>query len=83
MFSVESAAPFAPGDGRSEEELRPLSEFAVPAVDRTAACFQDYGRSQDNLFDYAFWELMYGPYMDDDDGAPTRGLFEPDYPDLD
>jgi hypothetical protein len=55
----------------------------VLAVDRTAACFQDYGRSQDNLFDYAFWELTYGPYMDDGDSKPIRGLFEPDYPDLD
>jgi len=58
--------------------FRALFDYTVIAVDRAAQCFADGGRSQDDLFGWAFWDLMYGPIMDGDDG-PRRGMFYIDF----
>lgn len=83
MSGFERAVPFPPGDGRSDEDLKTLGHFVVAAVDRAAQCYQDrssafcWERAFDNLFDYWFWETLYGPAGEDD----ACGLTEWDHPD--
>lgn len=50
-------------DDDNQETAVSLFAATVLAVDRAAQCFVD-DRSQDDLFGWAFWELLYGPNGD-------------------
>ncbi len=54
-----------------------LFDATVPAVHRAARSYRNAG-ADDDLFEFAFWDLMYGPIMDGDDG-PRRGMFYIDF----
>ena len=54
-----------------------LFDATVLAVDGAARSYRNAG-ADDDLFEFAFWDLMYGPIMDGDDG-PRRGMFYIDF----
>ncbi len=52
-------------DGDAWQSLR---DILPGAVQRYADAFQTHGRSEDDLFGYAFWETLYGPMGEDPEG---------------
>lgn len=72
MSSIESAVPLAPGDGWIEDDDRDtfvhMGVATINALDRAAESFATDGRvwnmhdGTTDLFDWAFWERLYGPF---------------------